>query len=349
MTRSNTSRRQFITGLAGIGAGAVLANIASIPLGAAPQNTGPRRIIDVHHHILPPKFIAQYRKEIGEMGPGINQVFDWTPKVSLDQMDAAGVATTIVSLNVPGSWFGNVTDGRRVSREVNEYAATMCRDYPGRFGFLAALPLADIDGSLKEIEYAMDTLKADGIGIMTSYDTMPPGLPKFAPVFNELNRRKAIVLMHRRAASCCINLRQVDGNMEFIIDDFRAMNSLLTGGTLARCSDIRFIHAHGENVLPYLSKHAGGGGNGNPAWAPQGVLNELQKVYIDSAGNSKFNMDEMRELGTLSTRVMFGTDVPYGNVANNVKLLRTQMGMTPPEIEAVEYRTAQQLFPKYKV
>jgi predicted TIM-barrel fold metal-dependent hydrolase len=344
MITNHASRRRFIAGLAGIGASTLLSRAA----GAAAQSNGPRRIIDVHHHILPPKFIAQYRKEIGEMGPGINQVFDWTPKVSLDQMDQAGVATSIVSLNVPGSWFGNVQDGRRVSREVNEYAATMCKDHPGRFGFLAALPLADIEGSLKEIEYAFDTLRADGIGIMTSYDTMPPGLPKFAPVFDELNRRKAIVLMHRRAASCCINLRQVEGNMEFVIDDFRAMNSLLTGGTLARCADVRFIHAHGEQVLPYLSKHAGGG-RGNPPWAPQGVLNELQKVYIDSAGNNKFNMDEMRELGTLSTRVMFGTDVPYGTVAANVQALRTQMGMTPAEIRAVEYETAQRLFPKYKV
>ena len=343
MSRSRMSRRQFAAGLAGIGAGAWLSKRGF----AEPQNAGPRRIIDVHHHILPPKFISQYRKEIGEMGPGLNQVFDWTPKVSLDQMDAAGVATTILSLNVPGSWLGNVEDGRRVSREVNEFAAGMCRDYPGRFGFLAALPLSDVDGSLREIEYAMDTLKADGIGIMTSYDTMPPGLPKFAPVFNELNRRKTIVLMHRRAASCCINLRQVEGNMEFIIDDFRAMNSLLTGGTLARCSDLRFIHAHGENVLPWLWKDTGTGAN-PPAWAPRGVLHELQKVYIDSAGNSKLNMDEMRELGTLSTRVMFGTDVPYGTVANNVQLLRNQMGLTPAEIEAVEFRTAQQLFPKYR-
>lgn len=345
MKASDTSRRRFLASLAGLGAGTVLGGRVSA---VQPQNAGPRRAIDVHHHMLPPTYIARYPKEILEQSTGsatYNEILKWTPRVSLDQMDAAGVATSIISLNVPGSWFGNVEEGRRVSREANEFAATMRRDYPRRFGFFAALPLADIDGSLREIEYAFETLKADGIGIMTSYDTMPPGLPKFAPVFDELNRRKAIVFMHRRAASCCVNLRQIDGNMEFLIDDFRAINSLLTGGTLRRCPDIRFIHAHGENVLPWFVRRADDGAT--PAYAPQGVRNELQKVYIDSAGNSKFNMDEMRELGTLSTRVMFGTDVPYGTIADNLKRLRTDMGLTPAELRAVEYETAQQLFPQY--
>ncbi|MBI4263576.1 MAG: amidohydrolase family protein [Acidobacteria bacterium] len=339
-----TGRRDFLASLAGIAAGGLFLDPR---LGAQAQGTGPRRIIDVHHHILPPKYIGERRQEINEQTTGgvRPDVFAWTPRVSLDQMDEAGVAMAIVSQNVPGSWFGDVAEGRRISRELNDFAAGMRRDFPGRFGFFATLPLADIDGSLREIEYGLDVLQADGVGIMTSYDTLPPGSEKFVPVFEELNRRGAIVFMHRRSASCCINLRQVPGNMEFVIDDFRALNSLLRGGTLARFPNIRFIHAHGENVLPYLAKHVDA--NNNPAWAPQGTLHELQKVYIDCAGNSKLNMDDMRAVGTLSTRVMFGSDVPYGNVTRNLKLLRNEMGLTPAEMQAVEYGTAQRLFPKY--
>ena len=100
-------------------------------------------------------------------GAGQPYVQAWTPQVSLEQMDSQGVATSILSLSTPGVWFGSVQDGRKMARLVNEYAAQLGRDHPGRFGLFAAIPVPDIDGTLKEIEYAFDVLKADGVGIMT--------------------------------------------------------------------------------------------------------------------------------------------------------------------------------------
>ena len=301
-------------------------------------------------------------------GTYYGNVPSWTPQVSLDQMDSNGVATSLLSMSTPGSWFGSVDDGRRMSREVNELAARMIGDHPGRFGLFAAIPLPDTEGSLKEIEYAFETLRADGIGIMTSYDTVPVGDKSFAPVFEELNRRGAIIFMHRTAATCCINLLQLQDKpegasnapREFIIDDLRAINSLLTSGTFARFPNIRWIHGHGEATLPWLAQLSGVAdshgrpmqrpdGGANPAYAPQGVLKELQKIYVDSSGTSKYMMDQLRNLGMLSNRTMFRTDVPYGNVANSLRSLRAQQnGLSPAEIAAIEYGTAHQLFPKYR-
>ena len=299
---SHLSRRSFLTGITALGGVALTERSRSYA--QTTGTTAPRRIIDVHHHIMPPFYIHEHRRDQLKVGPGITQIFEWTPQLSIERMDASGVATSIVSLSTPGTWFGEVEEGRRLSREVNEYAAKLCSDHPGRFGFFAAIPLADVDGSLKEIEYAFDTLKADGIGIMTSYSSLPPGMQQFAPVFNELNRRKAIVFMHRTVASCCMNLREGANDKEFIVDDLRALNSLLTGGTLARCPDMRLIHAHGDKTLPWIAHHIGAGGGeagggrggrGNPPWAPQGVLHELQKVYVDTAGNTIDTMDDLRE------------------------------------------------------
>ena len=154
--------------------------------------TKPHRI-DVHHHVAPPKYIEEMRALL--QPPTIN----WTPERTLADMDEAGVATSITSITTPGVWIGDHAQGRRVARECNDYAAKLAADHPGRFGLFAALPLPDVEASLREIEYGLDTLKADGIGLFTSYRDKWLGDPAFEPVMEELNRRKAVVFTHPEA------------------------------------------------------------------------------------------------------------------------------------------------------
>ena len=101
-----------------------------------------------------------------------------------------GVAAAVVSITNPGLWFGDKAVTNRLARACNEYGAKLVQDHPTRFGLFAAMPLPDVDATLKEIEYAYDTLKADGIGLLTSYDDIWLGNPAFRPVMEELNRRQ---------------------------------------------------------------------------------------------------------------------------------------------------------------
>jgi len=198
------SRRSILTTLAATaGAVALLPRCKSLAQSAT-------RLVDTHHHYYPREIIEAWqgymsRKSEGRLQPN---VANWAPAASLEEMDKSGVATSILSLaSIPGVWFGLDTEGmRRMSRLCNEFAAKMVQDHPGRYGLFASLPMPDVDGALAEIGYAVDSLKADGINLSTSFGDRWPGDPTYKPVFEELNRRKAVVFFHPYAPNCCGSL-----------------------------------------------------------------------------------------------------------------------------------------------
>jgi 6-methylsalicylate decarboxylase len=310
----------------------------------------PRRI-DVHHHILPPTYKLRAREQlIANTGmPNTSFLFDWTPESALAQMDTCGVATAIGSISTPGIWFGQDEDARSLARECNDYMAQMTRDHPGRFGFFAAIPLPDRDGSLREIEHAYDTLKCDGIGILTSYRDRWPGDPAFDPVFAELNRRKSVVFVHPTVPLCCVGLIPgVHAAMtEFTFDTTRAITSFLVNGTFARYPDIRFIFCHGGGTISPVAYRISGMPERNPKMKemmPNGVLYELRRLFYDTASAvNPPNMAALRALVPL-TQILFGTDNPWVPVATTSNLV-DGFGFTAEEVGAINRDNALRLFP----
>ena len=235
------SRRSFLGGLA------ATALIPTVP--AQAQAEKPFRI-DTHHHLSSPGFI----KEITDRKTGQVPLMKWTPQQSLDDMDKSGVATAILSISEPGVHFGNDEAARVLARECNEFGARLMADQSGRFGLFAIVPLPDIDGTLKEIAYALDTLKADGLCMMTDVQGKYLGDPAFTPVMEELNRRKAIVYTHPYRNACCVNMIPgvPDPVIELGTDTARTIASVVFSGTAHRFPDIRWIFSHAGGTAPAL-------------------------------------------------------------------------------------------------
>jgi predicted TIM-barrel fold metal-dependent hydrolase len=310
------SRRELLTALAAFGAGLCVPWRGS-PAQPAPQT---RHLVDTHHHYFPAEIITAWQDYMSRYGEGRLQpnVANWAPASSLEEMDKGGVVTSILSLaSIPGVWFGLDAPGmRRMSRLCNEFAAKMVQDHPGRYGLFASLPMPDVDGSLAEIAYALDTLKADGINLSTSFGDRWPGDPAFKPVFEELNRRKAIVFFHPYAPNCCgsLNSGVPPGILEFPYDSGRAITSLLLSGSLARLRDIRWLFSHGGGVMPMLAGRVAyftAARKDAAEIAPDGVLAELQRLYYDTANAAwPTSMAGLLKLVPPS-QVVFGTDFPY--------------------------------------
>jgi predicted TIM-barrel fold metal-dependent hydrolase len=217
-------------------------------------------IVDVHHHIMEPKFLELQQMRIAASGYAGAELQKWTPSWSIEEMDKVGADVSMLSISTPGSWTGNVEQSRKLARSINDYKAQIVRDHPKRFGFFATIPLPDVEGCLKEIEYAFGTLKADGVCLLTNYDGRYPGDPAFAPVYDELNRRKAVVYSHAAAAPCVFNIQPSvpPAILEFMFDNTRAIVSLLQSGTFTRCPDINFIFSHCGGALAGMAGRIAG-------------------------------------------------------------------------------------------
>lgn len=323
----------------------------------APADVAARKIIDVHHHIMPPRYYEEVGVEriFGRSSRKASGPFNWSPQSSIEAMDRNGIATAVTSISAPGTWFAKDLDGRRITRYCNEYAARLVADYPGRFGMFAALPLADVEGSLREIEYALDTLKADGFCLMTSYDNKWPGDEAFKPVFDELNRRKAVVFFHPTVSGACTGLISYvpEAVVEFPFDAVRAVVSLLYAGTFSRCSDMRFIFPHAGNAVPTLKARicrVVGNDKVLAGRLPNGPMHELQKLYFDIALSAR-----PETLGPLlhlvsARNVLFGSDFPFANKGASLEENLEgfyRHGFASDELRAIERGNAEVLLPRF--
>ncbi len=306
--------------------------------------TKPHRI-DVHHHHTPPPYLAAITAK-SIPGP----VRDWTPEKSLADMDKAGVATALTSITTPALRFLDDGVARKVARECNEYTARLVADSRGRFGMFATMPMPHVDATLAELAYALDTLKADGIGLLTSYGDKWLGDPAFTPVIEELHRRRAVVYTHPTTANCCGNLiaNVPESIIEWGTDTTRTIASLVFTGTAARFPNVTFIFSHGGGTMPFLTERFVRLPviNRNVApHVPNGVEHELKRFYYDTAQAAHpYALASLTKLIPVS-QIVFGTDFPYRTGAEHVKGL-IDYGFSAGDLQAIDRDNAMRLIPR---
>jgi 6-methylsalicylate decarboxylase len=333
--------------------GATAAGVAAM-LPATAKTRGTPTLIDTHCHFFPPEYQKLWQDwETQRKIPHFPSQVTWSRAKTIEDMDQSGIRTAILSVaSTPGVWFDlPAPEATHIARACNDYAAEMMRDYPGRFGVFATLSMLDTDTTLKEIEYIFDQLKADGVGLQSNYGDKWLGNAIYQPIFDELNRRKAVVYVHPLVANCCGNLSV--GTFPAVIevphDTTRTVTSLLLSGTFARQRDITWLFSHAGGTIPVMAGRIDAFYGKSPKaaeFAPAGIFGELARLYYDTA-NATFapTMAALLKLVPVS-QITYGTDYPYFPMTQMSDLKKADL--SEADLNAIGADNAMRLVPRLK-
>jgi len=300
--------------------------------------------IDTHQHIVPPGYagwLAARGQDAGGMATP-----EWSIEQALAHMEMLGIASAVLSLSTPGVHLGDDGEARERAREVNEFAAAVVRQAPGRFGFFATLPLPDVEGAVAEARHALDHLGADGVVLLASVRRTYLGDPLWDPLFEELARRGAVVFVHPSASAT----EPVPGMpayaADFLLDTTRAAISMCRHGILDRFPTLRVLLAHAGGFVPFAAERMA------QACSPDGRqadgLRRLRQFHYDIAvSSSPYAMPSLLAFAD-PARITYGSDWPYASSRNGRHFARLldDFPLTAPQRSAIERDNALALFPR---
>lgn len=265
---------------------------------------------DVHAHYVPPGLP-------NPIAPGqyflASPMAGWSPQEAIAFMDRRGIATQMLSIPMPLP--------APAMHAANIYGAELVKQYPGRFGLLACLPLTDVPAAMAEIAFAFDELKADGVILLTNYGGAYLGDAKFDGVFAELNRRSAVVFMHPTSPPGfdCVACGRPGPLIEFPFDTCRTVTDMLYAGVFERYANLKFIVSHAGGAMPALAPRLSSIGTVHyvphpESLTPETVRDQLSRLYFDTAiAGFEANLAPVLAL-TSADHIVFGTDYPPATV-----------------------------------
>ncbi len=267
--------------------------------------------IDVHAHFVPDSYRVALSRAGHDHPDGMFAIPEWSAAAHVEAMDRLGIATSLLSISSPGVALGDGSDPAALAREVNEAGRRAVVDHPGRFGLLATLPLPDVDAAVAEVAYCCEHLDADGFVLLTNVDGTYVSDASFARVFDELNRRRARVLLHPTSPVCSehTSFGRPRPMLEFFFDTTRTVVDLVLNGTLARCPELELIVPHAGATLPLVADRVAAFAM---LLAPEaGVLHELARLHFDLAGFAvPRQLDALLTMTTLD-HLHYGSDFPF--------------------------------------
>jgi predicted TIM-barrel fold metal-dependent hydrolase len=269
--------------------------------------------IDVHAHYVPDGYRAALQRSGHDQPDGFPWIPEWSAAEHVRVMDRLGIATSLLSVSSPGVHLGDGASAVDLAREVNEAGRRAVVDHPGRFGLLGSLPLPDVDAALAEIAHCCDHLDVDGFVLLTNVGGTYLGDPSFEPVFRELDRRAARVLVHPTSPPCWeqTSFGRPRPMVEFLFDTTRAVVDLVLNGTVARHHALEIVVPHAGATLPLVAERVSAFSLLLGVDPAVDVLRDLGRLHYDLAGHAVPRQLDALLTMTSPDHLHYGSDFPF--------------------------------------
>jgi predicted TIM-barrel fold metal-dependent hydrolase len=243
----------------------------------------------------------------------------WTIEADKEFSKSVGNGTVILSVTAPGPTIEkDPIRAAKLARDVNEYCAKLRDDDPSGYGFFASVPNpADTSRCTEEIRYALDELNADGVILLTRYgtDNHYLGHADFRPIWTELNRRKAVVLIHptHPVDTNWINKNSPQPMYDYPHETTRTAMDLVMNNHMRDYRDCKIILSHAGGTMPYLIYRVASILEHTPM-----TVGKSREELLEDARNFYFDLALSANPITLQAiiafakpgHILFGTDYP---------------------------------------
>ncbi|MCF2526103.1 amidohydrolase family protein [Yinghuangia soli] len=307
--------------------------------------------IDLHAHYYPAELLdLMDRHGATTTGNARGTGGGGTPE-ELEQrfalMDKAGVDRQAISFVPQAPYFADQAAAVETARVANDLFAQAAAENPARFSVLATLPLPHVDASLAELDRALALPGVRGVAVLTTVLGQSLAAPEHQPLFAELHRRKATVLVHSAGEGCdwpLINDHGLAWTVGAQIETTVAIVHLMQAGIVERYPDINFVHIGlGGLVGSFLSQF-----DTQETWyMPRGHARPsdlVKRMYYDTCASHGPGLRALVE-SVGADRVVHGSDFPFWGgelYPRSTEYVRTA-GFSAGETEAILGGTAERL------
>lgn len=321
------------------------------------------RLVDCQSHLFAPEYAALLERNRGAVSAqrdgdaylvrfGAAQSLrmrpaDYAPEQKLSDMDAAGVAVSILSTNIPGPELLEPALRTPAARLLNDYAAAVCRAHPDRFVGLASLPFGDAAEMMAEYARAVEQLDLRGVVLYSHINGVQVDDRAFEPLYAAAARDGIPLVFHPTVPTWAdaISDYAMIPMMGFMVDHSFAMLRLILGGVLERHPRLTVVHPHCGGVLPYLMPRVDEQteikrrGRDHITQAPSAYY---RNVYVDivspSARTARFALETSG-----AERLLFASDHPWIEIGAMVAVFEG-MGLDARQRELIGWENASALF-----
>ncbi|KAM0351667.1 hypothetical protein ACHAPU_002677 [Fusarium lateritium] len=267
------------------------------------------------------------------------------------------IRSVMYSRSPPGvTDIANPQASAAVARQMNKYNAQLRDKYPIT-GFFATVPSLQYTALvLQELRYAFDTLKADGVTLFTSYAT-PQGYlghPEYVPIWEELNRRKAVVFVHPtdNVAGVSFDERLPMPAFDWPHETGRTAIDMIINRRLEQFPDVKIILSHGGGTLIPLIQRSTmiSIPEFGDIMSAKDMISQAKQFYFDTTLVGSKEMYPMILKFAKPGHLLFGSDFPQApeKLSRGYTEFVDEFPMDHETKEQTYYKSALKLFPRLK-